>query len=213
MREDAGVLDAVADRVSLRSRRHKLRLFFEFMQPDATTSVIDVGVTDSGFGGDRGAPLAENFFEGMYPWPERITAVGLGGLDHFRRAFPRVRAVTADGRDLPFGNGEFDVGFSNAVVEHVGDRGSQERFVGELCRVARRVFVTTPNRWFPIEVHTLLPVVHWLPEEPRERLYRGLGKTVGAGVRLLGPSEFRSLFPYPVRIINTGMTLIAIGGR
>jgi hypothetical protein len=23
--------------------------------------------------------------------------------------------------------------------------------------------VTTPNRWFPIEVHTMLPLVHWLP--------------------------------------------------
>ena len=26
------------------------------------------------------------------------------------------------------------------------------------------MFVTTPNRWFPIEVHTRLPLVHWLPE-------------------------------------------------
>jgi hypothetical protein len=27
----------------------------------------------------------------------------------------------------------------------------------------------------------------------------------------LGPSELASLFPYPVRIVNTGMTLIAVG--
>ena len=26
-----------------------------------------------------------------------------------------------------------------------------------------RVFVTTPNRWFPLEVHSLLPFAHWLP--------------------------------------------------
>jgi len=27
----------------------------------------------------------------------------------------------------------------------------------------------------------------------------------------LGPSELASLFPYQVRIVNTGMTLIAVG--
>ena len=85
-------------------------------------------------------------------------------LDRFAAAFPQVRAVRADGRELPFADGEFDLGFSNAVVEHVaGGRDGQRRFVHELCRVAQRVFVTTPNRWFPLEVHTLLPFVHWLP--------------------------------------------------
>jgi len=49
-----------------------------------------------------------------------------------------VRAVRADGRELPFEDGAFDIGFSNAVVEHVaGGREGQRRFVGELCRVAR----------------------------------------------------------------------------
>ena len=24
-------------------------------------------------------------------------------------------------------------------------------------------FLTTPNRWFPVEFHSLLPFVHWLP--------------------------------------------------
>ncbi len=78
--------------------------------------------------------------------------------------------MRADGRDLPFGDAEFDVGFSNAVVEHVaGGREGQRQFVHELCRVAQRVFVTTPNRRFPLEVHTLLPFVHWLPPGPRAR--------------------------------------------
>ena len=72
--------------------------------------------------------------------------------------------VQADGRKPPFGDGTFELGFSNAVVEHVaGGREGQRRFVHELCRVARRVFVTTPNRCFPLEVHSLVPFAHWLP--------------------------------------------------
>ena len=185
---------------SRRSRERKLQLFLELVAPGPETTVVDVGVTDSGVAGAYGT---DNFLEASYPWPERITAVGVTGLDRFAAAFPHVRTVVADGRSLPFDDGEFDVAFSNAVVEHVGRRDDQIAFVHELCRVARRVFVTTPNRWFPLEVHTLLPFVHWLP--------RRLQPASLEDVELLGPRAFASLFPYRVRVINRGATLIAVG--
>ena len=201
------VLSGLASRVSLRSRERKLRLFLDLYRPGPGTSVVDVGVTDAPFG----AGSTDNFFEALYPWPEQITAVGRTELDRFAAAFPRVRAVQADGRELPFGDGEFDLGFSNAVVEHVaGGRAGQRRFVAELCRVASRVFVTTPNRWFPLDPHTLLPLAHWLPPGPaRARLFhaRGFDDVLDP----LGPSELAALFPYPVRIVNRGVTLVAVG--
>src|SRR3954471_8327414 len=161
------MLRRVASQVSLRSRARKLQLFLDLLQPGPQSSVVDVGVTDAPFGGGS----TDNFFEAMYPWPERITGVGHTELERFAAAFPRVRAVRAEGRELPFADAEFDVGFSNAVVEHVaGGRSGQRAFVHELCRLSRRVFVTTPNRWFPIEVHTLLPFVHWLPAHARGHL-------------------------------------------
>jgi SAM-dependent methyltransferase len=197
------MLRRVASRVSMRSRERKLQLFLDLVHPGPETTVVDVGVTDAPFGGGS----TDNFFEALYPWPERITGVGHTELDRFAAAFPQVRAVRADGRDLPFRNAEFDVGFSNAVVEHVaGGREGQRQFVHELCRVARQVFVTTPNRRFPLEVHTLLPFVHWLPKGPRERVL-----PFDDVLDPLSAKEFAALFPYRVRVINTGMTLIAIG--
>src|SRR4051795_11789889 len=83
-----------ASRVSMRSRERKLRLFLELLAPGPGTSVVDVGVTDAPFG----AGSTDNFFEALYPWPERITAVGRTELDRFAAAFPRVRAVRGDGR-------------------------------------------------------------------------------------------------------------------
>jgi hypothetical protein len=200
----------VAGRVSARSRERKLALFLEVIGPTPDTTVLDVGVTDGGFGEDPYG--THNFFEALYPWPERITAVSTQYLDRFSAAFPMVRAVRADGRDLPFADGEFDVAFSNAVLEHVGRREAQRDFVRELCRVSRRVFLTTPNRWFPLEVHTLLPVVHWLPRGPREGLYRALGREEGVGVELLGPRELLALFPEGAgpRLVHRGMTLVAV---
>jgi hypothetical protein len=202
------MLANVAGRVSLASRRKKFRVFMDAFQPDAETTIVDVGVVDSGFGEGGGAASTHNFLEAMYPWRGRITAVGLDDLPNFRRAFPEVTCVRADGLNLPFADAEFDIAFSNAVVEHVGDEQAQRAFIGELCRVAARVFVTTPNRWFPVDVHTLLPVVHWLPEGPRNST---LGRLGMEGLTPLGPRAFRELFPIPVRIVNTGIALIAIG--
>jgi SAM-dependent methyltransferase len=180
------------------------------MQPTAETTVVDVGVSDGGYGDD---PLGTaNFFEALYPWPERVVAVSTQYLTVFQAAFPAVTAVQADGRDLPFEDGSFDIGFSNAVVEHLPDVDSQRAFVAELCRVSRRVFLTTPNRWFPLDTHTLVPVAHWLPDARRDAVYRLLGRREGLGLRLLSPSALRRLFPPRVepRLIRRGMTLVAV---
>jgi hypothetical protein len=202
---DGRVIERAAAAASLRSRRHKLKLFLDFVQPTEETTIVDVGVADTPFGEGEGQALTHNFFEALYPWPEQITAVGNVPLANFARAFPQIPTVVADGRDLPFADGEFDVAFSNAVVEHVGGRDDQERFCHELARVAKQVFVTTPNRLFPVDPHTLLPLVHWLPDGRRPRSLDG--------VRPLSARELRSLFPYRVRIVNNGLTLIAFGDR
>lgn len=209
----ATVLHRLASRASARSRAAKFDLFLHAMQPTAASSVLDLGVTDAGAG--EGEYASDNFFEALYPWPEQITGVGVTSLERFSAAFPRVTAVTADGRNLPFPDGHFDIGFSNAVVEHVGRRADQERFVAELCRVSKRFYVTTPNRQFPVEVHTLLPVVHWLPRGPRDALFSLLGKPEAHELELLAPGAFLSLFPadVEVRLVRRGMTLVAVGGR
>jgi SAM-dependent methyltransferase len=187
-----------------------MELFLAVMNPAAETTVVDVGVSDGGYGAD--AYGTANFFEALYPWPDRIVAVSTQHLTIFRQAFPRVTAVRADGRSLPFDSGQFDIGFSNAVVEHLPDLESQRAFVGELCRVSHRVFITTPNRWFPIDTHTLLPLAHWLPDESRDAVYRLLRRSEGLGLRLLTPSGLLGLFPSSTRprLLRRGMTVVAV---
>ncbi len=201
------MLSRVASRVSMQSRERKLELFLELLQPGPATRVVDVGVTDAPFGGGS----TDNFFEALYPWPAQVTGVGRTSLARFAEAFPHVTVVQADGRELPFADRSFDIGFSNAVVEHVAGREEQRRFVHELCRVSDRVFVTTPNRFFPLEVHSLVPFAHWLPRGARDRVLRARG--FHDVLEPLGPKQFASLFPYSVRVLNRGMTLIAVGPR
>jgi SAM-dependent methyltransferase len=204
------------DAISLRSRRRKFGLFMETMAPTAETTVLDIGVDDLGFGeraaGGGGSCGTLNFFEELYPWPARVTALGLHEGTRFRERYPEARYVQADALSLPFADGAFDIAFSNAVIEHVGGRDAQRRFVGEALRVARRAFVTTPNRWFPVEVHTRLPFVHWLPERLAHRGYELAGKPWAKENHLLGPGALRELFPPEARVLNLGMTLVAVVG-
>ena len=199
----------LVDQVSLRSRRRKLRLFLDELHPTAETSVLDVGADELAFGEGDGCGTL-NFFEEHYPWPERVTALGLQDGTGFRARYPDIPYVQGDACALPFVDGEFDIVFSNAVIEHVGDRERQRQLVSEAIRVGRSVFITTPNRRFPVEVHTRLPVVHWLPDRLAHPAYRAVGKSFATDVHLLSSRTFRALFPGRVRIVNLGLTLVAI---
>ena len=205
----------LAARVSLWNRRRKLRLFLRELQPTPETRVLDVGVGDTGFLSEPGVAATHNFFEALYPWPDRITAVSDVQLAHFAERFPMVDSVVADGRKLPFPDDAFDVAFSNAVVEHVGSREDQRRFLHGLCRVAPRVFVSTPNRWFPVELHTRLPLLHWLPRPVRDRAFALLQKDVWRRVELLSSRELVQLFPpgVTVRVVEARITIAAIATR
>jgi SAM-dependent methyltransferase len=199
----------LTDAVSLRSRKRKLALLLDELRPTGETRVLDVGADELGFGEGDGCSTL-NFLEELYPWPERITALGLHDGSRFRERHPEVTYVPGDALAMPFVDGAFDIVFSNAVIEHVGGRASQRRFVGEALRVGRQVFVTTPNRRFPIEVHTRLPLVHWLPSRISDAAYRQLGKGFATDIHLLSARGLRSLFPGRVRIVNLGLTLVAI---
>lgn len=163
----------------------------ELMSPRATDLVLDVGVTNTDW-------RSSNFLEASYPWPAQITAVALEPMPTFQKLFPGVHLIVADGRKLPFDDNAFDIGFSNAVVEHAGTAEDQRQFIGELVRTCRRVFVATPNGGFPIDPHTLLPFVHWLPRRVRHPILRATANGMWASETLLRPLNargFRSLFP------------------
>lgn len=170
------ILEKFANNISKASRAKKLKLFFSTVNPGRTDTILDVGVNNYEYSTN------DNFLEKNYPYPENITAVSREGLDKFKEKYPLVRAVAADGRNLPFADNAFGVAYSNAVIEHVGNRREQADFLKELYRVSRRGFITTPNRNFPVEVHTRVPLLHLLLPKPAfDRFLALIGKKWAAG--------------------------------
>lgn len=121
----------------------------------------------------------------------------------------RFLSCTADARDLSqFEDNSFDVVFSNSVLEHVGDFHDQKRMIEEVSRVGRRIFVQTPNYYFPIEPHFHVFGFQFLPISLRTSLLqrfdlgwtkkvpdRKLAEQVVKEVQLLTAKQIRSLCP------------------
>ena len=176
LRPNAQYNVAAADSLPVRVAAHQRRKMFARFLADtgvaAGESILDVGVTS-----DR-SYHASNYLEAWYPHKAMVTAVGVDDASFLPSQYPGMRFARANGLYLPFRDRSFDVVHSSAVIEHVGSFARQCAFVRECCRVARRaVFITTPNRWFPVELHTILPVVHWLPKA----MFRALMRRTGRG--------------------------------
>jgi hypothetical protein len=185
-------LRGLATTVALRARRRMFRMMLSSFPPTPAQTVVDVGVTPDRYLRDS------NFFERWYPFRERITATSVEDARFIEEDFPGVRFVRTEGSRLPFSDCAFDFGFCSAVLEHVGSRDNQRAFIAELFRVCDTVFVTTPSRWFPVEVHTFLPLMHWLPSERHRSVLRWLGKSFWAdeaNLNLLSARELVSLVP------------------
>ncbi len=148
--------DSVPEKIMIAARDAMCRLYFENFGASPDDRIIDIGVSDVITGGD-------NIIERRHPFPATITAVGLGHGEAFCKAFPSVEYLQIEtGTSLPFADRHFTTAVSNAVLEHVGSDEEQEKFVAEMVRVSERVFLTVPNRYFFVEHHTLLPLLHWM---------------------------------------------------
>jgi hypothetical protein len=130
-------------------------------------------------------------------------------LFELKEPAPRIKWHVGDVRDLSrFRNGEFDVVFSNAVINLMPTGDDQRRMSEEMMRVGKRIFVQSPNRYFPLDWRTLVPFFHLL--NPRIQAWCfshfGVGRyrrvrdpakayVLATRVRDLSAREMRELFP------------------
>jgi SAM-dependent methyltransferase len=161
---------SLGERLAIAARERIYDDFVRLCAPADADTILDVGVSDV-------VTDAANMLEQKYPRQNRITAVGLGEGSAFRSAYPGAAYMRIEpNRPLPFADHSFAIATSNAVLEHVGSPANQTAFVAELARVARTVFITVPNRYFPVEHHTAVPLLHFW-DATFGVACRGLGKT------------------------------------
>lgn len=188
--------DRVYESLANRMRRKRFEMFRALLNSvPRPLRILDVGGTES-------------FWRNMdFPAEPGIT-ITLINVQETPVGRSNFESVKGDARDLPFREKEFDVVFSNAVIEHVGTYEDQSRMASEVRRVGRRYFVQTPNRYFPLEVHFQFPFFQFLAFEQKiwllshfrlgqyERIQdRDDARRLVSETRLLNKQEMIALFP------------------
>jgi len=141
-----------------KKRLEMYNFFLKKICPQKFEKILDVGTTAS-------LDEHENLLITSYPFKSNISCLSNQNLNKFNSRYKEIKIYKGDGKKMPFKINEFDYVISTATIEHVGSFKNQIKFIQECFRVSKKkLFITTPNRFFPIDFHTRLPFIHWLPK-------------------------------------------------
>jgi SAM-dependent methyltransferase len=178
-------------------RQKRLAQFEELLKPSPDDIMLDVGGATA---------MWENS-------PPSVAQVHILNLDpqwiqQEKPSGTPILPLVGNALTLPSADSEYDIVFSNSVIEHVGTWENQLKFAEEVRRTGKRLWIQTPAREFFIEPHYLTPFIHWLPKSLQRSLLRyfsvwgWLNRPTPRAVadmvdeiRLLTHAEMKVLFP------------------
>lgn len=181
-------------------REKRFQFFLDMLEqvrsnPSQAIRILDIGGT-------------QLFWEKMNFLDGRNIHITLLNLTKYDTKNENFTSIVGDACDLSqFRDGEFDIVFSNSVIEHLYTIENQKKMADEARRVGKYYYIQTPNYYFPIEPHWLFPFFQFLPKKTRIYLtsHFPLGSFPKASkeqatkwvneVRLLTGKEMRQLFP------------------
>ncbi|MCL5409249.1 MAG: class I SAM-dependent methyltransferase [Patescibacteria group bacterium] len=169
-------------RWSIKVRNDQYKLFQQLLKPQSKDRVLDIGVSS------EEELVDTNLFEKIYPYRNKITAITIENSAKIKQKYPEITVIKIKpGQKLPFKNKEFQIGVSWATIEHVGGAEDQAKFLSEINRVCKKVFITTPYRYCIYEPHTEVFLLHWLSRGMFSKILSLLNKPVWADEKNLRP--------------------------
>jgi hypothetical protein len=215
-------MDAAVTRYQAAARRRRGELFMSRLAPTRADRILDLG---GGDGGHIASIVGPGYGVTVADIDERALSRAA------ERGFETV--LLAETGALPFEQDAFDIVFCSSVIEHAtGAKPDilacrngrqfrreawqhQTRLADEIRRVSRRYFVQTPNRWFPIEAHTWLPGVQFLPRRALMGFLPLLDRSpwpwkMRPDIALLSARDMQNLFPDAV-IVRERSAALTLG--
>ena len=159
-------IDKILNKFILKNRIKIFNIFENNVPYNQNTKIIDVGTT----------PILEeheNIIFQLYKWKENITGFSNQNCNILKNIFAPSNFIIGDARNTKLENDSYDISFCSATIEHVGNYNEQKQLINELFRISKEhIFITTPNRNFPLDFHTKLPLLHLLPKKIHRSLLR-----------------------------------------
>jgi len=161
-----GVLNlSFIDRVIKMKRLEMLNILRNNIKDYSINSFLDIGTTE------ENKLESSNFFAKNFSYikvKKSITNQNISG-EKFS-AFLK-KSITDN-----FSNDEIikfksDLVISSATIEHVGSFENQVKMVKNISELCNKCFfITTPYRFFPIDFHTKIPLIHMLPKNIHRKI-------------------------------------------
>ena len=159
-------LDKIFKMILLKSRIKIFNIFLENIKFNKNSKILDVGT----------APILEsheNIIFHRYKWRKKITGFSNQNCNILKKKFKLNKFIKGNAKNMMLKDNSFDISFCSATIEHVGNYKNQKKLISELYRVSRKfVFLTTPNRSFPVDFHTKLPLLHLLPKKIHRKILK-----------------------------------------
>ena len=90
-----------------------------------------------------------------------------------------------------------DLVISNATIEHVGNKEDQKKMFNNMIKLTKKLFIIiTPNKFHPVDFHTKIPFLHWLPKRIHKKALKILNLTFYSkeeNLNLLSKSDILNL--------------------
>src|ERR1035437_4059943 len=139
--------------------RRRMNRFLSLFSPSSEVRVLDIGGTAQTWTHEsKGCALFS------------VTLINVRSNGQIEGS--RFAVVEGDTTAMPFPDDAFDIAFSDSVIEQAGAWGQQQAFAREARRVARKLWIQTPARSFPLEAHLLAPYIQYLPKSVQHRIVR-----------------------------------------
>lgn len=186
-----------ASQMALRARNHQWQVFLKHFQDllNPKMRVLDLGTTP-----DSDLPDS-NLFAKRLAGKVDLTLSSPEDCSGLAKELG-AQFIPQDQISQEIKKQKFDLVVSIAVLEHVGSLQNQKHFASLVKDSAQYFFLTTPHRFFPIELHTFLPFIHWLPKSIHRWILRSVFRekfwSQEANLNLFG-NEIVDLFSNPER--------------
>ena len=153
------LLETYFNKKLLENREKILKIFFNEINFSDEKILLDVGTTAN-------TDKNHNLILQKTLNNKNITCLSNQNCSLLKNEYPNIKNfITGDGCDNQLDDSTYDIVYSNATIEHVGSYNNQKLFISECVRVAKKnIFITTPNRYFPLDFHTKIPFIHMLPK-------------------------------------------------
>ncbi|MDR2600764.1 MAG: class I SAM-dependent methyltransferase [Oscillospiraceae bacterium] len=136
------------------SRIEKARLIKSVLTVSMDLELSNMNILDVGCGNGEISQFLQNYGNNVASCDVQIPSIELSN-------FIKLTDIT-----LPFGDDSFDIVIYNNVIEHLSSYNDQKIQLHEIYRVLKSdgcAYINAPNRLFPMEAHTGVWFLHWLP--------------------------------------------------